>query len=97
MLNENVAVITLEEADERLLSPAPVLITEQQIALGTAAALRPRPTPRRRWMRASYFWRAVLHSARVPSPQDGLPKGRGYPTHYQFLEDACLAREMYHL
>jgi hypothetical protein len=86
MLTDNVAVTSPEEAEERLISPAPVLITEQQIALATAAALRPHPEPRRRWRRVS-----------VPLMRGGLPKGRDYPKRYGFLEDACMAREMLHL
>ncbi|MDT5206567.1 MAG: hypothetical protein QOD34_3203, partial [Mycobacterium sp.] len=35
--------------------------------------------------------------ARVSSPQRGSAKGHDYPKRYGFLEDACLAREMYHL
>jgi hypothetical protein len=97
MLNDNVAVITLEEADERLISPAPVLITEQQVALGTAAALRPRPNPRRRLIEASRLWLGAFHSTRIRSTRGGPLKGHRYPKHYGFLEDACLAREMQRL
>jgi hypothetical protein len=104
MLNDNVAVITLEEADERLISPAPVLITEQQpapvliteqqVALGTAAALRSRPNPRRRWIEASRLLLGAFQSTRIPSTRGGPLEGHRYPKHYGFLEDACLAREM---
>ena len=97
MLTDNVAVTMPEEAAERLVSSAPVLITEQQIALGTAAALRPRPEPRRRWLAASHFLLEAFHSARVPSTHPRSAKGHDYPKHYGFLEDACLAREMSHL
>jgi hypothetical protein len=97
MLNDNVAVITLEEADERLISPAPVLITEQQVALGTAAALRSRPNPRRRWIEASRLLLGAFHSTRIPSTRGGPLEGHRYPKHYGFLEDACLAREMQRL
>lgn len=97
MLTDNVAVTMPEEAEERLASPTPVLITEQQIALGTAAALRSRPTPQRRWVAASHFMLEAFHSARVPSTHRGFAKGHDYPKRYGFLEDACLARAMYHL
>jgi hypothetical protein len=97
MLTDNVAVTMREEAAERLVSPAPVLITEQQIALGTAAALQPRPEPRRRWVAASHFLLEAFHSARVLSTHRGFAKGHDYPKRYGFLEDACLARELYHL
>ncbi|MDT7734518.1 MAG: hypothetical protein QOE12_1692 [Mycobacterium sp.] len=97
MLTDNVAVTMPEDAEERLVSSAPVLITEQQIALATAAALRPRPEPRHRWVAARHLLLEAFHSARVPSPQRGSAKGHDYPKRYGFLEDACLAREMYHL
>jgi hypothetical protein len=97
MLTDNVAVTAPDEAQERLVLPAPVLITEQQIALSTAAALRPRPQPRRRWVAASHFLREAFQSARVPSAHGGSAKGHDYPKRYGFLEDACLAREMSHL
>jgi hypothetical protein len=97
MLTENVTVTMPEEAEERLARPAPVLITEQQIALGTAAALRSRPESRRRWVAASHFLLEAFHSARVPATHRGFAKGHDYPKRYGFLEDACLAREMCHL
>ena len=59
MLTQNIAVVTAgevretpDEARERLASPAPVLISEQEVALGTAVALRAQPTTRRRWFEA---------------------------------------------
>jgi hypothetical protein len=94
MLTENPAVITLDETRERLVSPAPVLITEHEVALGTAVALRTRPTTRRRWFQAIHDLGAAMHRTRVPSTQDARPTRRDYPKHYAFLENSCLTREM---
>jgi hypothetical protein len=94
MFNENLGLITRDEAQEQLVSPAPVLITEQEIALGTAAALRARPTTRRRWVEATHVLLAAVHRTLVPSTQDGRQTRRDYPKRYAFLENACLAREM---
>jgi hypothetical protein len=101
MLTENTAVITLDEAREtldeareRLASPAPVLISEREVALGTAVALRPRPKTRRRWFEATHVWLAAMQRSLAPSTHEGRPVRRDYPKHYAFLENACMAREM---
>lgn len=71
--------------------PAPTLITEQEVLLGTAAALRP---PSTRW------WTRVTVTARsmfVTTAADPRPQRRHYPPRYDFIEDARMAREMYRL
>jgi hypothetical protein len=40
MLNAQLEVGTLDAAPEAAISPAPVLITEREVALGTASALQ---------------------------------------------------------
>ena len=69
-------------------APPPPLITEQEVLLGSAAALAA-PTVGRRslWLAV----RALFSSSRP----EGVP--RRYPTHYSFIEDALMAREMYRL
>jgi hypothetical protein len=101
MLTENTTVITvdearesLDEARERLVSPVPVLISEHQVALGTAVALRPRPKTRRRWFEATHVWLAAMQRSLAPSTHEGRPVRRDYPKRYTFLENACMAREM---
>jgi hypothetical protein len=94
MLSENFGLVTLDEAQEQLISPAPALITEQEVALGTAVALRPRPTTRRRWVEATHVVLAAVNRALAPSPQDSRPVRRDYPKNYAFLERACMGREM---
>lgn len=66
------------------------LITEQQVLLGSAAALAG-PTVRRSYLamvRAAFGLRT-----RGPRP-DGLVKPRHYPRHHDFLEDALMSRMM---
>jgi hypothetical protein len=94
MLNVKLRGETLNEAAEQAVSPAPVLITEHEVALGTAVALHARPTTRRRWVEATHALLAALHRTLVPSPQDGRPAHYAYPRRYAFLESACMAREM---
>ena len=104
MLTENIPVITsdeapeaLDEARERLVSPAPILISEQEVVLGTAVALRARPTTRRRWFEAINVLRAAVQRSLAPSTQEARPVRRAYPKHYTYLENACMAREMHRL
>ena len=101
MLTENIAVTaldedreTLDEAKERLVSPAPVVISEHEVAVGTAVALRARPTTRRRWFEATNVLLASMQRSLAPSTREGRPVRRAYPKHYTYLENACMAREM---
>jgi hypothetical protein len=100
MTTENATAITFDEAQEtldetseRLLSPAPVLISEQEVALGTAVALRAQPIPRR-WFEAINVARAAMRRSLAPSTREARPVRRDYPKQYEFLEKACMAREM---
>jgi hypothetical protein len=75
------------------LSPAPILITEQEVVFSTAAAVRARPTMRRCTEAISLVVRTI-HQTFATSAPDARPARRDYPKHYLFLERACLAREM---
>jgi hypothetical protein len=94
MLTDNMTVITPDEARERLVSPAPVLVSEREVALSTAVALRPRPKTRHRWFEATHGLLAAVQRSFAASAHDSRPVGREYPKHYAFLENACMAREM---
>jgi hypothetical protein len=101
MTTENATAITVDEAQEtldetseRLLSPAPVLISEQEVVLGTAVALRAQPIPRRRWFEAITVVRAAMRRSLAPSTREARPVRRDYPKRYEFLENACMARQM---
>jgi hypothetical protein len=94
MLNAELELRTRNEAEKAAVSPTPVLITEQEVALGTAAALRPQPATRRRWSEAIHALVAAVHRALARAPQDARRPHRDYARHYAFLEDACMARAM---
>jgi hypothetical protein len=94
MLTENLAVITPDEATERLAPPAPVLISEHEVALATAVALRPRPATRPRWVEATQTLLAAMRRTVTPTARESRPVRRDYPKRYAFLESACMAREM---
>jgi hypothetical protein len=76
------------------LSPAPVLITEQEVAFGTAAAVRARPTTMRRCIDATPVVVSAIHRMFTTGAADARRARRDYPKHYVFLEHACMAREM---
>ncbi|MGV0849988.1 hypothetical protein [Mycolicibacterium phlei] len=65
----------------------PVLITEQQVHLATAAALAPAP----RWRRG---WANPLAGVSRALARLNQPKHPNYPKRRPFMEDALLAREM---
>jgi hypothetical protein len=94
MLTENLAAITPDEARERLASTAPVVISEHEVALATAVALRARPTTRRRWFEAPQVLLAAMQRSLTPPARESRPARRDYPKRYAFLENACMAREM---
>jgi hypothetical protein len=98
MPNDTLGLITPEESLEQLVPPVvrpePVLITAQQVALGTAVALRPRHSTMRRWVQATGALLATMEHALVAPKQDDRPKRRDYPKRYAFLDNACMAREM---
>ena len=67
-------------------SDTTVLITEAQVALGTAAATGVRRKDRR--------WVALLSRIFVPAPTTSRSKRRPYQTRMAYLEYPRLAREM---
>ena len=66
------------------VSPPPVLITEQQVMLGTAAAVRPRSTVIRR----------MIDALRVVSVAWWEPPTRPIYARSSYLESARMSREM---
>jgi hypothetical protein len=63
-----------------------VLITEAQVALGTAVATGSRRKDRR--------WVALLSRIFVPAPKASSPKRRPYPSRLAYLDYPRMAREM---
>jgi hypothetical protein len=72
----------------------PILITEQQVAFSTAAALPVRPATRPRWIEQISAVLAALERMLVASPTESAAPRRNYPRRYGFLEHSCMAREM---
>lgn len=97
MLDAKLGLELVEEVPEAPVSPAPVLITEQQVALGTAVALQAPPRPKHRWLQVRTAFFAAVHRGPAPSKTDTAWAARYYPKRYSFLEDACLARAMHRL
>jgi hypothetical protein len=97
MLTQDLAVTAPDEAQERLVSPAPVLISEHEVALATSIALRTRPPARSRWAEATHALVAAVHRAVAPPTRDDRKARRDYPKRYAFLENAAMAREMQRL
>jgi hypothetical protein len=67
-------------------SDTTVLITEAQVALGTAAATGVRRKDRR--------WVALLSRIFVPAPKESRPKRRPYQPRMAYLDHPRMAREM---
>jgi hypothetical protein len=81
-----------QDAEEEQVTPEPVqtttLITEQQVLIGSAAALAGSRIHHRRFLAA---FRA--HFVRTEK-SDAIVKPRHYPKHYDFIESAAMSRMM---
>jgi len=95
---ERSAIVGLAPDDRLILergSQTPVLITEQEVAFGTAAALAlPRTTTR--------WWTEAIHAVavairRFPLTTQSRQARRRYPPHLDFVEAALMSREMHRL
>jgi hypothetical protein len=74
------------------VTQTPVLITEQQVVLSTAAAVRTRPATTRRG------WSAVLRGIFVNTTAKAEKPRRHYPPRRdRFQEHAAMAREMHRM
>ncbi|MGH3523538.1 MAG: hypothetical protein ACRDU4_12120 [Mycobacterium sp.] len=82
------------EASPEVGTSAPVLITEQEVALSTAAAMPVGPTTTRRWAAATSVVLAAMRRMSLALTSDAGAPRRDYPKRYLFLENACMAREM---
>ena len=81
----------VESVLEPAVAEAPILITEQEVLLSTAAAVRVSSK------KTAEQWIVLLRPRRLfmRSRADERPtKHRHYPHHYVFLEQALMAREM---
>ena len=81
----------VESVLEPAVAEAPILITEQEVLLSTAAAVR---VPSKK---TAEQWIALLRPRRLftrSRADERAAKHRHYPHHYVFLEQALMAREM---
>lgn len=95
---ERSAVVDLTPDDRVALesrSQTTILITEQEVALGTAAALAVPRTTTSRWIEAIRV--VVVTIGRFSLTTHPRPARRRYPPHLDFLEDARISREIYRL
>ena len=76
------------------MSAAPVLITEKEVLFGSAVAVPVRPITTRWWSKATGVVLAAMHRMSLTSSVDSQEPRRDYPRHYEFLERACMGREM---
>jgi hypothetical protein len=95
---ERSAIVDLVPDDRLILekgSQTPILITEQEVAFGTAAALAlPRTT--------THWWTEAIHVVAVAIRRFSLTTHphqarRSYPPHLDFVEDALMSRETHRL
>lgn len=86
-------VVTPAGRTPQSLSTVPVLITEQEVLLGTAATVPAQPTTRW-WTGAARIIAAALHRMVLTSPPDSRPVRRYVPERYNYLERALMSREM---
>ena len=81
----------VEPVVEPAVAEAPILITEQQVIFGTAAAVSISSK------KTAGQWIALLRPRRLftrSTADERAAKHRHYPQHYVFLEQALMAREM---
>jgi hypothetical protein len=81
----------VESVLEPAVAEAPILITEQEVLLSTAAAVRVSSK------KTGEQWIALLRQRRLfmhSRADEGAAKHKHYRHHYVFLEQALMAREM---
>ena len=82
------------EASTAVAASEPVLITVQEVAFSTAAAMPVLPTTRRRWTGAASVVLTSMRKMFLTSKPDARAPRGDYPRRYGFLEQASMSREM---
>jgi hypothetical protein len=85
------ARVGVEPVVESAVTQSSILITEQEVLFGTAAAVR---VPGKK---TAGRWTALLRPRRLSTrstTDECAAKDRHYPRHYDFLERALMGREM---
>jgi hypothetical protein len=81
----------VESVVQPAVGEAPILITEQEVLLSTAAAVTvPSKKTAEQWIALLRPRRLFMHSR----ADERAAKHKHYPHHYVFLEQALMAREM---
>ena len=89
-----VDVVADVEATVDAVYPAPILISEHEVAFATAAAVPVRSPNARWWARAIHAVSTAAPGAVRTSTADSRPARRDFPRRYTFLENALMSREM---
>ncbi len=76
------------------VSPAPILIIEQEVVFSTAAAMPLRPKTIHWWSEMTGVAFGAVHRMFLSSTPDARQPRQYYPKRYEFLEHSCMAREM---
>ena len=76
-------------------SRTPILITEQEVALATAAAMPVPSTITRRWTEAIRIALAAIRGMFATSTAHARPAPRHFPPRTDFLEQSRMTREMH--
>jgi hypothetical protein len=87
-------VVAPAEPTLQSVSRAALLITEQEVLLGTAAAVPAESTPTRWWTDVARVIAAALRRMVLTSPADSRQVRRYVPERYNYLERAVMSREM---
>jgi hypothetical protein len=95
---DTLKLVAPDSESSTAVAAAPVLITVQEVALGTAAAMPVLPTTRRRWAGAPSVVLASIRkmflASTGPQPPDARAPRGSYPKRYSYLEYATMSREM---
>lgn len=79
------------------VSQTPILVSEQRVMFGSAPALSQQPRATHWWAAAASAVWSATHRIHTTSAHDDHPVHCDCQKRYTFLEEACLAREMYRL
>ena len=74
--------------------PAPILISEHEVAFATAAAVPVRSPNARWWARAIHAVSTTVSGTVQKSTAESGPARRDIQRRYKFLENALMSREM---
>ena len=85
---EHSDVVETQVAETAIESQSAVLITEEEVVFGTAAAIPVQPT------RIATRWLAAVRQMVAGLKANDRPKRRYYPRNYGFLEASCMSRAM---